>query len=497
MSNWERSTVSQSKSYGINWGNVIKIGLLALLVCIAVVGIFVWTACRIEPPTGYFSVLVRKDGDDLPANEIVATQGNQKGIQLETLSEGRYFYNPLFWDWKHFPLLNIPQQKVGVMVRQFGGLPPTGEFLVSDSPPFQRGIVRQPLRPGTYRINPYAYTVRVFDAVTVKPGEVGIVTLRYGKAPSNPNSVLVKEGERGVQPVPLYPGTYYLNPYEYRVDILGVQSQKTDFHISFPSKDGFRVTVRGTVEWAVEEKHSPEVFVLIGDHDDIVQKVIHRSALSMSRIQGSKYTSADVIKGSVRMVFQDEFSKHITAESAKKYISIKSALISDIEPPQRISEPIRAKEIAVQTRDKYEQEIARAVSDAEVAKQRKMQDQKQRLVVADTESKTMIATATKDQEVAIINAQRDLDVAQKDLEAARFEAQAIVASGKGAADVRRYETISEANALAMTVAPFGNGLGYAHFIYLQKLNFEKVLTSTEGELVGPLREISNNKQENK
>src|SRR5262249_39324867 len=161
---------------------------------------------------------------------------------------------------------------------------------------------------------------------------------------------------------------------------------------------------------------APEVFVMIGDAEDVVNKVILRSALSMSRVQGSKYSSADVISGTVRKSFQDEFYKHITTESAKKGILIKAALISELEPRQKIAEPIREREIAVQTRTKYEREIERAVSDAKVAEQKKLQDQKVRVVTADTVRKNDIQKATKDKEVVIIGAERDLEVAKKDLE---------------------------------------------------------------------------------
>ena len=136
----------------------------------------------------------------------------------------------------------------------------------------------------------------------------------------------MKETEQGVQDTPLRPGTYYLNPYIQRVDIVGVQSHKTEFEISFLSKDGFRFPVKGAVEWAVEEERAPEVLVMIGDAEDVVNKVILRSALSMSRVQGSKYSSADVISGTVRKAFQDEFSRHITTESARKGILVKAAV---------------------------------------------------------------------------------------------------------------------------------------------------------------------------
>jgi len=472
----------------------MRFALLAAVVLSAaavILSVFVWFFCRIEPPSGFCAVLTRKDGKDIAANDIIATSPGQKGIQLEPLSEGRYFRNPVYWSWRIEPLVQIKEGEVGVMTRQFGAQPPAGQFIVGRESKF-RGVIDEPLRPGTYRINPYAVHVEKRPAVKIEPGEVGVVTLRYGTLPAQPNTILVAEGERGVQATPLRPGTYYLNPFIYRVDIVGVQSHKTEFEISFLSKDGFRFPVKGAVEWAVDEAKAPEVFALIGDESDIVNKVILRSALSMSRIQGSKYSSADVISGTVRKAFQDEFSKHITSESAKKNILVKAALISEIEPPQKIAEPIREREIAIQTRAKYEREIERAVSDAKVAQQRKMQDQRVRVVTAETTRTNEVQKATKELQVQVIAAQRDLEVTKKDLETAEKQFQAIVSIGQGDADVITYTRTAEAAALRAIIAPFGSGTAYARYLYLQKLapNIERILSNTEGPLAEPFRELS-------
>jgi len=481
--------------YGINPG---KATLLIVLLAAGILFIgllFLWFGCRIEPGAGRCAVLIHKSGVDIPANDIIATRPDQKGILLDTLSEGRYFYNPVDWDWKIVPYVRVAENQVGILVRRFGAKPPAGQFIVPEGAVdgiLYRGIIDQPLRPGTYRINPYAYDVATYPAVKVNPGEVGVVTLRYGKEPVQPNAILVKDGERGVQPTSLRPGTYYLNPFITRVDIVRVQSHKTEFEISFLSRDGFRFPVNGAVEWAVDEDHAPTVFVTIGDEEDIVAKVILRSALSMSRIQGSKYTSADVINGTIRKRFQDEFAQHITAESAKKDILVKAALVSNIEPPPKISDPIRAKQIAVQTRDKYVQEIERAQSEAQVAQQQMMQTQKIRVVLATTILTNAIQKVTKDQQVAVIGAQRDLDVAKKDLETAEKVAQGIIATGKGDADAIRFTRLAEAKSLKAQIAPFGDGLSYARYLYLLRVapNIDSLMATTDGPLAAPFRSLS-------
>ncbi len=64
------------------------LGLVALLV------LFIWFCCRIEPEPGKLAILIHKTGRDLPEGAILALEPAQKGIQLEVLPEGRYFRNP-------------------------------------------------------------------------------------------------------------------------------------------------------------------------------------------------------------------------------------------------------------------------------------------------------------------------------------------------------------------------------------------------------------------
>ena len=149
---------------------------IAAIFLVAIAPMWVWFFCRIEPGPGEIAILIHKTGKDLPSGQILA-EPDQKGIQLDVLSEGRYFRNPYSWGWQIWRITDIPAGQLGVQTRLFGKDLPPGEIIASEG---TKGIVADVLRPGKYRINPYAYNVELFDAINVRPGYVGVVTSLVG-----------------------------------------------------------------------------------------------------------------------------------------------------------------------------------------------------------------------------------------------------------------------------------------------------------------------------
>ena len=179
----------------------LVLGPILIVGAIAAVSIFIWVFCRIEPGAGEIAVLIRKTGENLPPGQVIAIEERQKGIQLAVLSEGRYFRNPYTWSWKIRRILDVPAGKLGVMTRLYGQELPPGKIIAGDD---QRGIMQEILRPGKYRINPYAFHVALFSAISINPGHVGVVTALTGKdvlnnelLPDERNTFMVKGGLKG------------------------------------------------------------------------------------------------------------------------------------------------------------------------------------------------------------------------------------------------------------------------------------------------------------
>ena len=180
-----------------------------------------------------------------------------------------------------------------------------GRIIAEDN---TKGILKEVLRPGKYRINPYAYHVQMFKAITIRPGHAGVITSLVGKdvlnddLPENErNTFLVSEGLKGILPNILDPGTYYLNPYMYNVAEVNLQSQRFEMSgddaISFLTIDGFTVVVEGTIEYALMPDKVALLTHEVGDMDDILQKIILPKARGFSRIEGSKNPAKKLYHG--------------------------------------------------------------------------------------------------------------------------------------------------------------------------------------------------------
>lgn len=176
-----------------------------------------WLSCRIYVPAGTMAIITAKTGAPLPPGQILAESG-QKGVQHDPLPEGRHFRNPITHSWRVVPLITIPVGKVGVVTSKVGKELPPGEILTPDTQ--SKGVWKDVLGPGAYRLNPEGYEVAILDAINIPIGYVGIVTSQTG-TPVKPGEFATL-GQQGVMRDILHPGLYYINPRAYQVDVLEI-----------------------------------------------------------------------------------------------------------------------------------------------------------------------------------------------------------------------------------------------------------------------------------
>ncbi len=452
-------------------------GALAIVLAVLLLPIWFWFFCRIEPGSGEIAVLIRKTGEDLPSGQVLALEPDRKGIQLEVIAEGRYFRNPYTWGWEIHPITDIPAGKLGVKVRLFGEDLPPGEIIARGS---SKGIEEDVLSPGKYRVNPYAYQVKIHDAITIRPGSVGVITSLVGRDVLNSdlpederNTFLVGKDLKGVLPGVLDSGTYYLNPYMVNVVVVNLQSQRFEMSgedaITFLTLDGFTVMVEGTIEYALMRDQASLLTHRVGEMDDVLQKIILPKARGFSRIEGSKNPAKNYIMGDTRQQFQDNLDTHLRKQCEPWGVDIRSVLIRNITPPDQIASIIRDREVAVQTARKYEEQIQQAKSKAELVKQEMIAQQRKEQVEAETVRIRAVILAEQQQAVRLIDARKKLEVARLENEAATAQAAAMLLTANAERGVIGMRNEAEAGVLADQVSAFGSGMNLARHAFYERV----------------------------
>ena len=480
---------------------LVILGILPLMI----IPYVIYTQCRIEIPSKHMGILIKKTGLDIENGDEIAPDAAHRGVQKGLLAEGRHYCNPYEYNWIVVPQIEIPEGKLGIRTRLYGDNLPQGDLIAWQEN--QKGIVPQVLKPGRYAINAwvvgepkrrngdsYAETIELFEPVTIPAGFKGVVTLLSAPMPDNPNVLLVEDGKRGVQKTALEPGTYYVNQYVKRINLVDCRSQRFNLGsgdistMGFPSKDGFWVTLDGIIEFRVNPEEAARVFVTYNDSsngenidEEIINKVILPNARSFCRLRGSNNSGRDFIQGETRTQFQKDFQDELATTCKSQGIEVIQALITNIRPPDKIAKPVRERQIAVQTAKQYQQQILQQKAEQELAVEKEMVNRKQDLVAAQQEVVKVVTQAQRDQEVAIIEANQRLKVAEFDLKAAKDMAAAALARGKASADVIEFDNQAEAAGWKKSVEAFGgDGDKLARWVMLKKLApaFKQMMVNT-------------------
>jgi regulator of protease activity HflC (stomatin/prohibitin superfamily) len=189
-------------------------------------------ALDIEP--GKIGILTRKIGDPPPPGQIlVPLDSNYRGIIKEVVEPGIQYLHPYIYNWEIKDAVTLRAGNVGVLTRKVGKLPPPGSILVDRDSDYQ-GIIKEVLEPGMYYINPYEFELQAVEAVSIPDGFVGVMVARTGKSASS-DQLLVDEGYRGVRKEYLKPGLYYINPYEF--NIVPVDTRKKKYDLWIPEQE--------------------------------------------------------------------------------------------------------------------------------------------------------------------------------------------------------------------------------------------------------------------
>ena len=475
--------------------NVKRMAPVVVIGGICVLGLILFISYlmfRVDVPERQMAIFINKTGLDVENGDEFAPTPDHKGVQLEIKTEGRYSINPYAQEARVYPMVEVPENKLGVRVRLYGDDLPYGHFVATTDK--QKGVVKEILNPGRYAINAmvkgkesdrpykdYVEIVELYDPVTIPAGYRGIVTNLAGPMPEKPNDVLAPKGFRGVQEETLEPGTYYLNPYMYTVYALDCRSHRFNLaegkDMGFPSKDGFWVFLDGIIEFRVQPDKAAWFYVLYNEDrngtridEEIINKIILPNARSFCRTKGSNSSGREFIGGETRTNFQNAFEASMIQACGAQGIDIMQALITRIIPPEAIADPVRKREVAHQQEQQYKQETLQQQQEALLAVEKALVEQKKQLVAAEQENAKVTTAADQQQQVDVTLANQRMEVAQRNLDAAKDQAAAITSAKKAEAAVITFENEAAAAGWKKSIEALGgDGEELARYVLYQKL----------------------------
>jgi regulator of protease activity HflC (stomatin/prohibitin superfamily) len=456
----------------------IVLGLL--LLGALVVFIMTWNAFFVYVAPGQHLVVISKNGAPLPPGEVLADEG-QKGVQRAVQGEGWHFILPVVYTTEVEPNTTVPAGKVGIVTARGGKDLPPGRVLAEAG---ERGIQRQVLPPGTYRINTHGLDVELADATDIRPGFVGVRRRLLGK--DGQGRFATGPDEKGILREVLQPGLYYINTKEFEVVQAEVGIFQTTFHyypdaakstaITFTSKGGFPISMDCTVEWEVLPEHMPALVADFGNSKAVERTVIDVQAHAISRDKGIEYGVQDFLEGSKREKFQQDFTDELVRVCGEKNVTVHSAFIRNIVIPEEYLSPIRDKQIAKEKElTNQAQEVTRQ-TEAQVETEERTVLQK----VAEVEAETKRIVAAIDRQVentATRNA-AEIEKLKADYAAriASLEAQRTQLTGKAEAEVTRLKETAKNGLYQLKMEVFQNDASaFLRYSLAEQLNPKMVV----------------------
>lgn len=502
-------------------------GLLILIV--ALFGGYLawkWGVTRVYVGPEEALVVINRYGNELPAQYVVVPKEEPEkyqGIQEEVRGPGRYFLNPVMYDTRRVPLVNIPAgqphnwrwtpdgqladkntaPQVGLIVMKQGKTPAPDQEVVPDG---FKGIQVNVLTPGTYAINPYLMEVKLEPAVVVPPGSVGVVTRLFGERgvvtsatlteilentagpatqeapvdsnPKAPSRLVVGQNQRGILKDVLQPGIYYLNPRQYKISIVPVgydeiTLEQPKSQVRFYSNDGYQVEADCTVVWGRAPADAPNIIANIGGIDLVEKNVIEPAMKAACQNEGAKYTAKELIQGSTRSKFQDDLAASLERQVASRNIHVLLALVRNVTIKDKsgkdatggLLSTIQRTNIEIERNKTNEQKTLTAEVKALLEQANKLVDVARETVASDTNVKVANIMAEGQKKAAEVDAHRELEVAEIEMQIARLDAERNLILGKAEATVSQLKRDAEAKGAQMLIDAFGSPEAYNQYIF--------------------------------
>ena len=493
---------------------LLTLGLLALTVWQTVA----WTVNRISVPPGQ-SLLLRYKGPLLlgrgqsPRPGYLARRDPlEVGVMEQLLGPGRHFYCPLWWERTLVDDILVEPGELAVVTSLVGGkaAATTGtaandqQYLVEGEldETTVKGTLRRVYGPGRYRINPYAYDVKKIKGVVQSPGQPGklagwvkIDTGHVGVV-TNQTSNPATGTSQGIQPLPLPPGLYAVNPREQLLDVIPIgyrektlqsvphpkdkgawpldesgEPEMTDATggIVFPSRDGFTIHMDFTAIWGILPAQAPRVVEFSGNIDAVEQRVVVPLIESICRNEGSKLGAVELLVGETREHFQDEATQQFESRLKETGVDLQYGLVRHIYIPKEVRLPIQQKYLADELTLTREQEQLTAKIEADLREQERTVELEAERIKVETEKLVAEKQAEGKKKAAETRAETTKQVAAIDRQTAELEREATVLRGAAEADSQQQMEVAKASRFELAVKAFGDPAAFNQWVFASGL----------------------------
>jgi len=484
-----------------------------------------WTVMRVYVPPNKGLIVINKFGQPLPAGMLVvpADDNSFKGVQEAVRGPGRYFINPVTHDYKLVDLVEISAgdpngwnwnpdgelldpasaPQIGLVIRKDGKTAPPGQEVVDVG---FKGIQREVLTPGTYKINPYQLDVRAVPAIVIPPGSVGVATRLAGESSIKSSIVPVSLGAttepattqpastqpagmtvRGILADVLQPGIYYLNPRMTKITVMPIGFDAVTLEapanpIRFYSNDGYQIEADFTVIWGRGPADAPSLVANIGTTDRVKQNVIEPMMKAACQNEGGKYTAKQLIQGATREKFQLDLYTSLERQLSSRNIDILLVLVRNItikdntgkDATDTLIGTIQRANIEIEKQLTNRQKTETATVQANYEEALKLVDVAREIISGETNIKVANLMAEGTKAAAQIGAQREVDVSKIELEIAQIEAKRAEILGRAQADVERLKNDAEAKGAKLLIGAFGSPQAYNNYIFAKNFNPEEL-----------------------
>lgn len=298
------------------------LGIVLGVVCVIVV-LFILAGLKLIRDDQVGIVTKKMLGSPMTPGQVIAGPG-QIGVQARTLVPGLYWFMPFIYVISKVNVIEIGTNEIGVVEAIDGDPIPQGRLLAEemncntfqDAEAFlfpgqggkrgQKGPQVGIIKPGTYRINTFLFSIERKPVTKIVEKKLGVVVALDGVplpsgyiiAPKptegkgvedhnyfqNGQAFLDKGGYRGPQLDTLQPGNYYINPLLFEVKAFDQAEVKPGYVAVLRSnvgleltKDGAQPTSTGSEPTLAGPVHDAEEVVL---NTDQLQRGIYRSPIA-------------------------------------------------------------------------------------------------------------------------------------------------------------------------------------------------------------------------